>query len=118
MSQVDCEIFHEETIQKSCLGLPTFLHSDQSVAFVEGCDDQARFLEYRTFVGKLMGDLFLDGRQPLYDRFPDLLPDYLGGTYKIPSELLEPPFYDLNSQPNTNDEESEQAADSHAGNDA
>jgi len=83
-------------------------HLDQSVAFVEGCDDQARFLEYRTFVGKLMGDLFLDGMQPLYHRFPELLPDYLGGTYKIPSEVLEPPFYPLNSQPNPKDEKTEQ----------
>jgi len=86
-------------------------HLDQSVAFVESCDDEANFLEYRAFVGKLMGDLFLDGMQPLYNRFPELLPDYLNGTYKIPSEVLNPPFYNLNPPANSeaNNEETEQS---------
>ena len=34
-------------------------HLMQSVAFVEDHDTPANFQEYRTVVGKLMGDLFL-----------------------------------------------------------
>ncbi len=68
---------------------------NQSVGFVQYCDDESRFLQYREFVGKLMGDLFLDGMQPLYHRFPELLPDYLNGPYKIPEEVYLPRFYDL-----------------------
>jgi hypothetical protein len=67
---------------------------NQSAAFVRDHDTEANFIEYRTVIGKLMGDLFLDAMTPLYKRFPDLLPDYLGGPYKIPESAYMPLFYD------------------------
>lgn len=70
-------------------------HLNQSVAFVQDHDEEVNFEEYRNFVGRLMGDLFMDGMQPLYRRFPELLPDYLGGSYTIPEEVYLPLFYDL-----------------------
>lgn len=73
---------------------------NQSVAFVQDNDDENHFLEYRTAVGKLMGDLITDAMQPLYRRFPELLPDYLGGPHKIPESVYLPPFYDTSRQAN------------------
>jgi hypothetical protein len=70
---------------------------DQSAAFVRDHDSEANFIEYRTAIGKLMGDMFLDAMSPLYRRFPELLPDYLGGSYKIPEEAYLARFYDATS---------------------
>ena len=72
---------------------------DQSAAFVRDHDSEANFIEYRTVIGKLMGDMFLDAETPLYRRFPELLPDYLGGPYKIPESAYLPSFYDTTSEP-------------------
>lgn len=66
---------------------------NQSAAFVRDHDTEENFIEYRTVVGKLMGDMFLDAMTPLYKRFPELLPDYLGGPYKIPESVYLPSFY-------------------------
>jgi hypothetical protein len=71
---------------------------DQSAAFVRDHDSEANFIEYRAVIGKLMGDMFLDAMSPLYRRFPELLPDYLGGPYKIPEEAYLPSFYDATSE--------------------
>jgi hypothetical protein len=68
-------------------------HLMQSVEFVEDHDTPANFQEYRTVVGKLMGDLFLDAMMPLYTRYPELLPDYLDGPYKFPESAYMPRFY-------------------------
>jgi hypothetical protein len=68
---------------------------NQSAAFVRDHDTEENFIEYRTVIGKLMGDLFLDAMTPLYKRFPDLLPDYLGGPYNIPESAYMPLFYDV-----------------------
>lgn len=93
---------------------------NQSAAFVRDHDTQENFIEYRTVIGKLMGDLFIDTMTPLYKRFPDLLPDYLGGPYKIPESAYMPLFYDTmkhqvpdqKDEMHTNEEnqEAEQAA--------
>jgi len=72
---------------------------DQSAAFVRDHDTEENFIEYRTVIGKLMGDIFLDAMTPLYRRFPELLPDYLGGSYKIPESAYLPSFYVTTSEP-------------------
>lgn len=66
---------------------------DQSAGFVRDHDSEAHFIEYRTVIGKLMGDMLLDAMSPIYKRFPELLPDYLGGPYKIPESVYLPSFY-------------------------
>lgn len=65
----------------------------QSVIFVNDHDTDENFLAYRKAVGEMMGVLFCDAMQPLYHRFPELLPDYLGGPYKIPEAVFNPTFY-------------------------
>jgi len=87
---------------------------NQSVAFVQDCDEEERFLEYRNLVGRLMADVFDEGMRPLYQRFPELLPDYLGGPYKIPQDVYLPLFYDVTrrkSSGESNNEEAEQGVD-------
>lgn len=69
-------------------------HLDQSAAFVRDRDTAENFIHYREVVGKLMGDLFVDAMVPLYQRFPELLPDYLDGPYKIPESVYLPAFYE------------------------
>jgi hypothetical protein len=71
---------------------------NQSAAFVRDHDTEENFIEYRTVIGKLMGDMFLDAMTPLYKRFPELLPDYLGGPYKIPEFAYLPSFYTPDSE--------------------
>jgi hypothetical protein len=66
---------------------------DQSAGYVRDHDSEANFIEYRTVIGKLMGDMFLDAMSPLHKRFPELLPDYLGGPYMIPESVYLPSFY-------------------------
>lgn len=61
---------------------------NQSAAFVRDHDTEENFIGYRTVVGKLMGDLFLDAMTPLYKRFPDLLPDYLGDPIRSLSQPI------------------------------
>lgn len=84
---------------------------NQSVAFVQDCDDEAQFLEYRTRIAGLMAGVFDEGMRPIYKRFPELLPDYLGGPYEIPQDVYFPLFYDValrNPTDQCNQEEAEQ----------
>ena len=94
-------------------------HFDQSVAFVRDHDTPENFEEYRTVVGKLMGDLYLDAMVPIYNRFPELLPDYLNGSYQIPESAYLPRFYGTTTgagtaKTNLANEEAEQVADGDA----
>ncbi len=68
-------------------------HLVQSAIFVEDHDTTENCSEYRKVVGKLMGDMYLDAMAPLYRRYPELLPDYLDGPYKMPESAYLPRFY-------------------------
>ncbi len=72
---------------------------DQSTAFVQDHDSIENFSEYKRVIGKLMADLFLNAMTPLYERFPELLPDYLDGPHKIPESAYLPTFYRPDSNP-------------------
>ena len=67
---------------------------DQSVAFCQDHDDPENFEKSRAAVGKIMSDLMLDLMSPLWKRFPDLKPSFLGGEYQIVPSTYEPRFYD------------------------
>jgi len=84
----------------ACIGA----HLDQSVAFVQDHDTTENFTDYRMVVGKLLGDLYLDAMVPLYERFPEILPDYLNGPHKIPESVYLPSFYAPNLARASNDE--------------
>ncbi len=66
---------------------------DQSVKFVMDKDSPENFESYKSNVGKAMGDLYLEVLQPLWEKYPDLKPEQMGGTYKVNPEIYKPYFY-------------------------
>ena len=47
---------------------------DQSVRLVMDASDPNEFQEYRRKIGRVMGEIFLEVRQPIYDEYPELIP--------------------------------------------
>jgi hypothetical protein len=66
---------------------------DQSVRFVMDKDTQENFESYRSNAGKVMGELFLEMLQPLWDRYPELRPVEMDGSYEVNPQIHEPYFY-------------------------
>ncbi len=66
---------------------------DQSVALRKDRDPEYESHGGAKPTGLVMGALYCDLMAPLYKRFPDLLPTYLDGPYKIPDEIYQPTFY-------------------------
>ena len=67
---------------------------NQSVAFRRDLDDAYENEGGAHPTGKVMGALYTELMAPLYERFPDLLPEYLNGPYSIPESVYEPKFYE------------------------
>ena len=90
-------------------------HLLQSATFVRDHDSTENFEAYRTVIGKLMGDLYLDAMAPLYNRFPELLPDYLDGPYQSPDSTYLPKFYGSETGGGTNEDKTNQSEDPEQG---
>ena len=86
----------EEAEKLSILLLKIVEKLDQSAAYVQDKDSNEEWNKYRDAVGKAMGEICLELEEPLWKRFPNLKPEQLGGTYKIPAEIYEPRFYEKN----------------------
>ncbi|MCV6624911.1 MAG: hypothetical protein OIF38_02375 [Cellvibrionaceae bacterium] len=67
---------------------------DQTAAFVKDKDSKENWGIYRQAVGRAMGEVCLELAEPLWNRFPHLKPEYLGGPYKVDPKIYEPKFYD------------------------
>lgn len=67
---------------------------DQSAAFVKDKDSKKNWDIYRHAVGKAMGEVCLELEEPLWERFPNLKPEALGGPYKINPKIYESKFYE------------------------
>jgi hypothetical protein len=50
---------------------------DESIAIVMDNCDHDEFHRFRRLVGKLMGTIFLDVLQPLYETYPEMTPESL-----------------------------------------
>ena len=50
---------------------------DQSVRLVMDTCPEEEFQAYRRIIGQIMGSMYLDVRQPIHRRFPDLEPEGL-----------------------------------------
>jgi hypothetical protein len=50
---------------------------DQSVRLVMDTCAEEEFKAYRRIIGQIMGSMYLDIRQPIHRRFPDLEPEEL-----------------------------------------
>jgi hypothetical protein len=66
---------------------------NETAAFVRDRDDEASWHRYRRSVGSAMAGIF-DLEEQLWERFPDLRPEQLGGTYKVDPLIYHPPFYE------------------------
>jgi len=86
----------EEAEKLSILLMQIVAKLDQSAAYVQDKDSKEEWNKYRSAVGKAMGEICLELEEPLWKRFPKLKPEYLGGTYKVSSEIFEPRFYERN----------------------
>lgn len=66
---------------------------DQSVRFVMDKDTKENFESYRSSAGKVMGELFLEMLQPLWERYPELRPKEMDGIYEVNPQIHESYFY-------------------------
>lgn len=67
---------------------------DQSAAFVRDKDTEENWNVYRKAVGRVMGSLLFELKEPHWKRFPELEPEYLNGRYIIDPTIFEPRFYE------------------------
>ena len=84
----------EEAEILSILLLQVTAKLDQSVAYVKDKDSEENFKLFRSGIAKSMGYLYADVKAPLWERFPDLKPEYLDGPYRIDINIFEPKFYE------------------------
>jgi len=83
----------DEAEQLSVLLMQLVAKLDQSAAFVKDKDSKENWRSYCQAVGRAMGEICLELEEPLWKRFPELKPEYLGGPYKIDKAIYEPRFY-------------------------
>jgi hypothetical protein len=50
---------------------------DESIRLVQSSSNEAEFLKFREVVGNLMGRIYLDVLQPIYNEHPSLMPEEL-----------------------------------------
>jgi hypothetical protein len=62
-------------VEKTLRGCAAAL--DQSVRLVMDTCPEKEFKAYRRIIGQIMGSMYLDIRQPIHRRFPDLEPEDL-----------------------------------------
>jgi len=66
---------------------------DQTAAYVQDKDQTEHWLKYRQAVGRAMAEVCLGLEEPLWQRFPNLRPEGLGGPYLLDPTIFEPRFY-------------------------
>ena len=72
---------------------------NDSVAYVRDTCKNEEFKTYRSAAGKLMGTLYLDIANKLWEEYPKLKPTQMDGPYEIDQSLFEPRFYKWNTDP-------------------
>lgn len=72
---------------------------NDSVAYVRDTCPNEEFKTYRSAAGKVMGILYLDIANKLWEEYPELKPTQLGGPYEIDPKLFEPRFYVWDTNP-------------------
>jgi len=88
------QMTEDEAEELSILLMQVVGKLNQSNDFVRDKDSKENWDKYRQAVGKAMAEIFLELEEPLWERFPNLKPEPLGGTYKVNPEIYEPVFYE------------------------
>ena len=89
----EIEVNKKEAEELSVLLMQVSGKLDQSVRFVMDKDAKENFESYRSNAGKVMGEIFLEMLQPLWERYPELRPKEMGGIYEVNPQIYEPHFY-------------------------
>jgi hypothetical protein len=66
---------------------------NQSVAYVRDHCSEAEFESYRSAVGKVMGDIYLEIEEKIWREHPSLRPEEMGGPFKVDESVYQPHFY-------------------------
>jgi hypothetical protein len=75
--------------QTSLLLLRVSAKLDAQLALLKTqCSDE-EFQGYRRGFGYVLGYLFTEIMTPIYAEHPDLKPEHLGGTYRVPASIYE-----------------------------
>ncbi len=83
----------EEAEQLSIALLQIVGKLDDSASFVRDNDSEDNWDKYRRAVGQAMATVALELSEPLWARYPELKPEYLGGPYLVDPKIYEPRFY-------------------------
>ena len=67
---------------------------DDTVYFVKENDEKGLFQDYHRTAGKIMASLYLDIQKKLWEEYPELITNQMGGEYQVEPELFEPKFYE------------------------
>jgi hypothetical protein len=86
-------VTNEEAERLSVVFLQIAGRLNETAAFVRDRDDDESWRTYRQAVGKALAEVFELGER-LWQRFPDLRPEQIGGSYKVDVRIYEPPFYE------------------------
>ena len=66
---------------------------NESVAYVRDTCSEVEFESYRTTVGKVMGDIYLEIEEKIWREHPSLRPEEMGGPFKVDESVYQPHFY-------------------------
>ncbi len=88
----------ENAEKLSLLYLKIGAELEQSSQLIKEASESDNLFEELHPTGKVMGSLYIELKAPLYKKFPDLLPENLGGPYKVPDEIKNPGFYNSSLQ--------------------
>ena len=84
----------EDAEKLSILLLQVRAKLDESIGFVrERCTAEEHEV-YKQGVAKVLGNLVWYLTDPLWERYPDVKPEHMGGPYKIDPKIFEPKFYE------------------------
>lgn len=93
---------HDDAEKLNTLLLQMTGRLNESAAFVRDNDDEANWHRYRRALGKAMADVF-ELADMIWVRFPELKPVQVGGTYVVDPQIYEPPFYEWDETPASNE---------------
>ena len=72
---------------------------NDSIAYVRDTCTNEEFKKHRSAAGKIMGSLYLDIANKLWEEYPELKPSQMEGPYEVDQSIFEPRFYEWNTDP-------------------
>jgi hypothetical protein len=67
---------------------------NESVAFVRDHDTEGLFENYKRIAGEVMGVIYIDIEEKLWQKHPELRPRQMDGPYEVDPGIFQPRFYE------------------------